>query len=266
MLLSEPQSTPYDLQFNLFGIPVRVHPLFFLLPLILGQGILRDPSITNTGVALLLLCGVFFVSILVHEMGHALAYRFYKMPARIVLYWMGGLAISDFGSWRGARAGRIGPAQKIVISFAGPLAGFLLAGLLVVIVLFALGGKISLEFFGVFPLLLPDLKGTPHAGREALVLVLFIGLFCNVFWNVLNLIPVFPLDGGQIARNFFTLVDPRGGLQTSLILSILAGGALAVFGMMQQAFFMTILFGMMAYSSYQELQYHRGGGGYGGGW
>ncbi len=257
MLLSEPQSTPYDIQFNLFGIPVRVHPLFFLLPLILGQGILANPNISNVGVALLLLCAVFFVSILVHELGHALAYRYYGLPARIVLYWMGGLAISDFGSWRSARTGRIGPAQQIVISFAGPLAGLALAGLLVLIVLYVLGGKIELAFFGVFPLLIPNLSETPHGSREALILLLHIGLFCNVFWNVLNLMPVFPLDGGQIARNACMMFDPRGGLQMSLMVSIVAGAALAIFGMMNQAFFMTIFFGMMAYSSYQELQYYR---------
>lgn len=260
MLLSEPQSTPYDLQFNLFGIPVRVHPLFFLMPLILGQGILQDPKITNTGVALVLLCAVFFVSILVHELGHALAYRYYGLPARVVLYWMGGLAISDFGGWRSARAPRIGHAQRIVIAFAGPAAGFALAGILLLILTYGLGGTFFVAWFGIFPLLVPDLSETPFADREAIALVMWIGLFCNIFWNVLNLVPVFPLDGGQIARNAFVMMDGVGGLRHSLILSMLVGGALAVFGLMNSQIFMTLLFGMMAYSSYQEFQYHSGGG------
>ena len=36
MLLSEPPGSPYDLKFNLLGIPVRVHPLFWGIALLLG--------------------------------------------------------------------------------------------------------------------------------------------------------------------------------------------------------------------------------------
>ena len=69
MLFTEPNRTPYDLRFNLFGIPVRVHPLFWLVAAILGAGSDPDP------IELLLWIGTVFVSILIHEMGHALAAR-----------------------------------------------------------------------------------------------------------------------------------------------------------------------------------------------
>ena len=36
MLLGSPEVTPYDLRFRLFRIPIRVHPLFWLIMLILG--------------------------------------------------------------------------------------------------------------------------------------------------------------------------------------------------------------------------------------
>jgi hypothetical protein len=75
MLLSEPGHTPYDLSFNLFGIPVRVHPGFFVIGLLFGANWIRDPDL-NAGVRVLLGIGVIFISILVHELGHVLAYRY----------------------------------------------------------------------------------------------------------------------------------------------------------------------------------------------
>ena len=41
-MLSEPQPSPYDLHFRLFGTPVRVHPFFWLFSAILGWPFLAD--------------------------------------------------------------------------------------------------------------------------------------------------------------------------------------------------------------------------------
>ena len=79
MFLIEPQPTAYDLQFRVAGIPVRVHPLFWLMTLILGaQG--------KPGPELLIWVAVVFVSVLAHELGHACLHRYFGQPARIVLY------------------------------------------------------------------------------------------------------------------------------------------------------------------------------------
>ena len=102
MFLSEPGRTSYDLEFSCFGFPVRVHPAFFIMPLLLGRGLIT-PEV-NTGVGLVLVTAIFFVSILVHELGHALAFRYYGLPSRIVLYWMGGLAIPDSGNVWGSKS------------------------------------------------------------------------------------------------------------------------------------------------------------------
>ncbi|MEK6239276.1 MAG: hypothetical protein N2C14_31545, partial [Planctomycetales bacterium] len=77
--------------------------------------------------------------------------------------------------------------------------------------------------------------------------------------------PVFPLDGGQIARSFLSMTDPRNGVKQSLQLSILTGAALAVTaGIWTGSPFLTIMFGFLAYQSYVALQYHSSGGGFGG--
>ena len=69
MLLGEPPRTGGDLNFQLFGIPVRVHPLFWLIAVLLG--ISGDPQPAE----ILLWVVAVFVSILVHELGHALTMR-----------------------------------------------------------------------------------------------------------------------------------------------------------------------------------------------
>ena len=90
MLLGEPPESQYDLHFSLLGIPVRVHPYFWLVSVLMGwnQG--------DAKLALLWVAAV-FVSILVHEMGHALVIRYYGWSPRVTLYSFGGLASS--ASW-----------------------------------------------------------------------------------------------------------------------------------------------------------------------
>ena len=63
VFLAEPNQTPYDLHFSVLGFPVRVHPLFWLMGLIMGFGDVMSVFISIV---------VAFVSILIHELGHAL--------------------------------------------------------------------------------------------------------------------------------------------------------------------------------------------------
>ena len=91
MLLGEPPRTPYDLNFSLFGIPVRVHPLFWLVTLLLGYELAAMPPRCLTWIIAV------FSAILVHEMGHALAMRAYGFQPWITLYGMGGLTAYDQG-------------------------------------------------------------------------------------------------------------------------------------------------------------------------
>ena len=71
--------TPFDLKFSIFGIPVRVHPLFWLVSVIMQWNV-HDPRTTLIWVVCV------FVSILIHELGHALTAKSYGWPPHIVLY------------------------------------------------------------------------------------------------------------------------------------------------------------------------------------
>ena len=259
MLFSEPGHTAYDLSFNFFGIPVRVHPGFFLIGLLFGANWIRDPAL-NAGVRVLLGIALIFVSILVHELGHVLAYRFFGQPGRIVLHWMGGLAIADSGNmaWARSRAGRFTSNQQIIISLAGPFAGMLLIVPILAIVYAAGGTVVWDKIFGVIPMPIPDMRGTSLIETPGVASLIWAGVMINLFWNLINLVPIYPLDGGQVSRELFLRFDLRNGLQNSLLLSIAAGIGMAVWGFSNGDRFIAFFFAYMAWQSYQSLQHHGG--------
>jgi stage IV sporulation protein FB len=79
-------------------------------------------------------------------------------------------------------------------------------------------------------------------------------LFINIYWALINLLPVFPLDGGQIARSLFFLYNPRDGIRQSLLLSVIAGAGAAYYGFSHGQSYMGILFALLAFDSYQTYQ------------
>ena len=247
MLLADPPPSQGDLHFRVLGIPVRVHPWFWGISLLMGMGLgskRADPVNTLIWVV------VVFVSILVHELGHAFLQRFYGGRPRITLYGMGGLAICDDCDRS--------PRSQILISLAGPMAGFLLAALVVAVL--AATGHFRGFRFDLWPIdrtfydpieILQD-NTVKFSPRDTMINDL---LWVNIFWGLVNLLPVYPLDGGRVSREVLTISQPRRGIVQSLWLSIAAAGAVAVFGVIVlQSIFMAVFFGYLAYANYQTLQ------------
>ena len=88
MLLAEPQDSGADWRFELLGIRVRVSVWFWLAAALLGWNVCQAYSQGDQRTLLQMLViwiGVVFVSILVHEFGHALAYRAFGQGAHVVL-------------------------------------------------------------------------------------------------------------------------------------------------------------------------------------
>ena len=239
-------STPsrFDLQFSVAGVPVRVHPSFWLVTLLLGA----------SGQLLLIpvWIGVVFISILIHEMGHALAFRRYGQRSHIILQMAGGLTVpepsaSDWGG--GSYYAPLSPNQQIIISLAGPVAGFMFALLVMAGVILSGGSVLTSRLFGLIPLPLTAVMG--FGGDIANVIATLL-LWVNIFWGLVNLLPVFPLDGGQVARNILIQFDRMNGLRNSLWLSAIVGGLIAVLGFVfLRSIFMALLFGLLAFQSYQ---------------
>jgi Zn-dependent protease len=245
LMFQPPPPTRYDLRFSIAGIPVSVHPLFWLITLLLG----------STGDLLLIPIWilVIFVSILVHELGHALAFRRYGQQSRIILHFAGGLTVPEPVYWGSGYANvGLSPNHQIFISLAGPVAGFTLAALVIIIVTVMGGSVISTRLFGFIPLPLNALL--PFGGRILSVMISML-LWVNVFWGLINLVPVHPLDGGSVTRNVLIQADPINGVRTSLWISVIAGGLVALAGFIfLRSIFMALLFGLLAFQSYQALQ------------
>ncbi len=237
MLLQEPPETPYDLRFHLLGFPVRVSWTFWLGAIVFGHGfaqLLDNIAVVNglsspgIGPLLLLWTLCLLVSILIHELGHALAFRQYGIQSSIVLYHFGGLAV-PIGSFGGVRINRLSEKQDLWVTAAGPLLQLLSAGVVIALVKYGGYQVMAFAFMPAGLHRLPGmLEGDPlmldSVGLAALV---FFYVFPSIVWALLNLMPVCPLDGGRIARSLVLLSG--GTTSQALWISIVAAGALALY-------------------------------------
>lgn len=245
MLLTEPDATPLDIRFKLFGTYVRIHPLFWLMTILLGWNVTHRPILPphNGMTELAIWVGCVFVSILLHEFGHVWMGQIFGTHGDIVLHSMGGLAIG---------ASNLGWAWKrILVSAAGP--------------------GIQLVLWGVLILLIRQevIQEPPLWVAYALSKLLYI----NFSWAILNLLPIWPLDGGQITRELCVLGSPRQGLVTSLWISLVVSAVLAANALVAEqskshrgfipsdyaptGWYIAILFALFAVGSWQVLQVER---------
>lgn len=233
--------TPYDLHFRVLGIPVRVHPAFFVISAIMGfspgtAGILG----MNTLIVVLIWIGIVFVSILVHELGHAFMARYFGWPPNILLYHFGGLAM--YSPYSGHT-----PTRSVLISLSGPGAGFVLYGV---------------------TRLVEHLAYQRDPFPPPVVQYIFFQMrFVNLWWGLVNLLPVYPLDGGRVAEQVCKRIDPYRGMEYTFKLGILAavGAAVAFYFYRRPVDFRdaypSLLFLFLAFNNYQMMQQYSGRGG-----
>jgi Zn-dependent protease len=208
------------MSFRLFGVNVEIQMGFWINTILLGWGA------TNGFTDLRMLAiwvPIVLVSILVHELGHALAIARHGIEPEISLHWMGGTT-----AWR--QVVPVSRLHRVIISLAGPVAGFLLAGL-------------AYGFMRLFPAVY---YGLPSLARTALGLVVLV----NVTWGIFNLIPVLPLDGGHVLEH--ALGPKRARLTAMISLSIAGLGAALFFA--NGWYFAAFIFAMSAFQSYQRMR------------
>jgi Zn-dependent protease len=199
-------------QFRLAGIPVRVEPSFFIIIALFGY-VSQDP--TNFRFSILVSWMVIaFLSILLHELGHAVVFRLFGIRPSIAIQGFGGVTSGQ---------GDLTPGQSLLVSLAGPLSALVLIGL----------PALYLWWSDAV---------TSSAGREVLFQVLWI----NIGWSVLNLMPILPLDGGNITRSLLDIVTKGRGRRPAEIVSIVTAGGLALVGLAAGQPFLAVFAGMFA--------------------
>jgi len=193
--------TPLDIRFRLFGFPCRISAMFWIGALLLGNTTIERPGFPAAGTAIWVLS--MLVSILVHELGHAFAARaFGSHVTSVVLTVLGGFCAYDrqpATRWK-----------RIVISLAGPGAGFLLLGFV----------EATAYAYGW-----PDVsKYTLYAYSDL--------YFINLVWGLFNLLPIWPMDGGRVSRELCEGARLKNPVETSLWISIVVAVCLGLTGLM----------------------------------
>ncbi len=197
-------------------IPFSIHPFFWLIAALIGW--------FNSGnlIGTVIWVGIIFVSVVIHEYGHATAALFFGKHPRVDLVAFGGVTSYEMGNlsfWK-----------QFVIVFNGPLFGFIL--------------------FAVFYLLLHlHLSANP----------LWVGIVAtmevvNLFWTILNLIPVLPLDGGQLLRIILESFWGLKGIKASFIVGMCIAVAVSFFFFILQAFLIGALFFLFAFHSFDTYR------------
>ena len=188
------------LSFNLFGIPVRILPWFWITMALIGGGLGANDSLSILLVLIFMLAG--FISIMVHELGHALTVRKFGLPTAITL--------QAFGGYASFPAGQLNRKQSFLVTAAGPALQFALGILLFII-------------YRMVPI--PD--------TSLLKALLFDLISISIIWAILNCLPVYPMDGGQMMA---AVLGPKHAHFVHLISAVAA-----------------VLIGLAAYSYLQSI-------------
>lgn len=204
------------LRFRLGSVPVEVHPSHLFTSALIGlmgtQGSMAGAAVAFEVVSWI---GVVFLSVLVHELGHALVSLAFGYRPSISLVALGGLTNPN-------APGPIPWHKDVLLTLAGPTFGFGLAA-----VAFAL------------------LQLAPPEGAAAAVLRHL--LLANLFWSAMNLLPVSPLDGGRISSAILSRAFGRRGFMGAHVLALCVSALVVLAAVKLGWLFLAIFFGLYGF-------------------
>lgn len=209
-------------RFSLFGIPIEIQPWFWISLVLIGGLSVTNASTADGIIVLALFVLAGFISILVHELGHALVGRSFGAPTAITLQAFGGYAAFPPGAFT--------RKQNFLMTAAGPFFQLVLGGIALAVSIYVPLPPTLISKFVTF-----------------LIIISF-------FWAILNLIPVIPLDGGRLMESILGPKRIKLTLSISMVVAIVA--AVLMFTK-THSFIFPIFLGMMAYQNWQALQQHR---------
>jgi Zn-dependent protease/predicted transcriptional regulator len=163
---------------RLFGVEIRVHLTFVVLLLfvLFTEASGQQQFSPERGVALV---GIIFLSVVIHELAHALAAIHSGRAARaVVLLPIGGVTIMDESVEGTPKA-----STEMRIAAAGPLINLLIA---------LIGGIIIQQAAPGLGLMTKPWVHSGHLLRSA--------VWVNALLGIVNLLPAYPMDGGRVVR------------------------------------------------------------------
>lgn len=231
------------LQFSLFGIPILIQPFSWLILGILGLSIYSN--VANPIQPALIFVVVGMVTLLAHELGHALVSRGVTRSTPYIV-------ISNFGGFTIPTQPAKTRLQHFCVVLAGPLAGYL-PGVIAAIILGIQVGNVPLavQLFVLHPFVLQqELGNLLLSGYLSSFSALLYSTFFMVsfWWTLFNLMPIRPMDGGELlltATNNLRLTSTIG-----MILSIVLG----IWFLTGGSIFMPMMLGYFAWINWQILK------------
>jgi Zn-dependent protease len=200
-------------QFRLLGFPIRIEPLFFVIMGMFGFAGGREGLFV---VEWIVVAGF---GILVHELGHAVAFRRFGSEAAITLHGFGGFTTGTAQP----------PRRSMVVSLAGPLTGFA-AGAVAIWLYRSVGDSSELV----------------HSALSDLI-------FVTLAWGVFNLLPILPLDGGAVMASVLEQATGGGGQRAARVVSLVVAAALAVVGILVKEPFVAMIAVFFGFQNWQVL-------------
>ena len=221
------------LSLRIFGFPLNIHLTFLILLLFV-----LDSGLSGVGITLYLLA--IFVSVVLHELGHAATVRrFGGHVDGITIYALGGMTM-----WR-EEGTLIRGWKRFVVAAAGSGVGlFAGLGLFLIVRLGGLGsdGVVSIPTPWSRDFFFRDVTGD--------YLIFFVGAFIwvSVVWGLVNWLPVGGLDGSKMLREVLVkLLGPIGDLH-SRIIGVIVGLAVAYWFYTRNAPIAALIFVMFSIS------------------
>jgi Zn-dependent protease/predicted transcriptional regulator len=171
---------------RLFGVDVRIHLTFLILPLFIYWTDYAANQQNANGSRDLALSGIILACVAAHELGHMfVARRWGFIPKAVILLPLTGVALYDES--RAEKQPAVVRDREVRLALAGPLVNLALACLaIVVITTFARG----IELWKW-----PFLRSA-NLPRSV--------VWANLYLAALNMLPAYPLDGGRILRAYFS--------------------------------------------------------------
>jgi len=219
---------------RLFGVEVRLHLTFLILPLFVFWTEYNTKHPAN-GARDLALVGIVLACVAAHEIGHMLvARRTGLIPKAVILLPLGGVTVFDESRIEKPDSAEAAWKREVSIALTGPLVNIAFAMIAAAVILSTNRGA----HLGEWPFLLS--RNLPRSL-----------VWANLYIAGFNLLPAYPLDGGRVLRAFFARsIDSAAATRRAVSISHAIAMILMVAGLFSINHWLTVV-GVIIFSAAQ---------------